>query len=144
VIGLVMDEAGTPKSTDKRVEHAGTIFAKIMEYEIPPDHLFLDPIIMPLKFMQDQCKEILGAASQFQLFSDPPCHIIGGLSNVSSGATKKRLINRVFAAMMVANGCDALILDVGDEELVNTILTAELIADRGIYADAYIEAFRKQ
>ena len=143
IIGLVMDEAGTPKSADKRVEHAGTIFAKIAEYEIPPEHLFLDPIIMPMKFMQDQCKEILLAANQFQLFSDPPCHIVGGLSNISNGTTQKRLINRTFATMMIANGCDALILDVTDEELVNTILTAELVMDRGIYADAYIEAFRR-
>ena len=30
------------------------------------DHLYLDPIVMPLKFMQDQGKEFLEAARQFQ------------------------------------------------------------------------------
>jgi 5-methyltetrahydrofolate corrinoid/iron sulfur protein methyltransferase len=143
VIGLCMDEAGSPKSTDKRVENAGIIFAKIMEYDIPPDHLFLDPIIMPLKYMQDQCPSILEAASQFRLFSDPPCHIVGGLSNVSNGTTQKKLINRIFCVMLIANGLDAVIADVNDEELVNAVLTAELLANKGIYADSYIEAFRK-
>lgn len=143
IIGLAMDESGSPKSADKRVENAGNIFAKIMEYGLSPEQLFLDPIVMPLKYMQDQAQEILSAANQFQLFSDPPCHIVAGLSNISNGTTHKKLINRVFCAMLIANGLDAVILDVLDEELVNTILTAELVMNRSIFADSYIEAFRK-
>ena len=141
IIGLAMDESGSPKSAEKRVENAGTIFAKIMDYGIEPHQLFLDPIVMPLKFMQEQAVEILKAASQFTLFSDPPCHIVCGLSNISNGTSQKKLINRIFVAMLIANGLDAVILDVMDEELVNTILTAELIMNKSIYADSYIEAF---
>ncbi len=141
IIGLVMDEAGSPKSTEKRVENAGKLMAKAMEYGLSPEQLFIDPIVMPLKFMQDQCKQILAAANQFQLFSDPPPHIVCGLTNVSNGATQKKLINRTFAVMMVANGMDAVILNVTDEELVNALLTAELIMNRAIYADSYVEAF---
>lgn len=144
IIGLVMDESGSPKSADQRVENAGKLLAKAMEYDITMDRLFLDPIVMPLKFMQDQAKEILKAASQFQLFSDPPPHVVCGLSNVSNGTTQKKLINRTFAIMMIANGLDTIIMDVNDEELMNAVLTAELIMDKSIYADSYIEAFRKQ
>ncbi len=143
IIGLAMDESGSPKTADKRVELAGTIMAKAMEYGIESDQIFLDPIVMPLKFMQEQCKEILNAASQFQMFSDPPPHIVCGLSNISNGTTHKRLINRIFAAMLVANGLDAVICDVTDTELVDAILTAELAMNKGIYADSYIEAFKK-
>lgn len=143
IIGLVMDESGSPKTADHRVENAGKIFAKIMEYGIEPEQLFLDPIVMPLKFMQEQAKEILAGANQFRLFSDPPCHIVCGLSNVANGTSHKKLINRTFAVMMVANGLDAVICDVLDERLVNAILTAELVMNRSIYADSYIEAFRK-
>ena len=143
IIGLAMDEAGSPKDADKRVENAGKIFAKTMEFGMEPEQLFLDPIVMPLKFMQEQAKEILKGASQFTLFSDPPCHIVCGLSNISNGTTKKSLINRTFAAMLIANGLDAVICDVMDDELVNSILTAELAMNRSIYADSYVEAFRK-
>ena len=142
-IGLVMDEAGSPKDSMTRVENAGRIMGKIMEFGIEPEQLFLDPIVMPLKFMQEQAKEILEAASQFKLFTDPPCHIVCGLSNVSNGTSQKKLINRVFATMLVANGLDAVICDVMDDDLVNTILTAELVMNKSIYADSYIEAFRK-
>ncbi len=143
IIGLVMDESGSPPTADKRVENAGIIVAKFMEYDIPTDRLYLDPIIMPLKFMQDQSVEILKASSQFGLFTDPPCHIVCGLSNISNGTIHKGLINRVFAAMLIANGLDAVILNVNDTELVDTILTADLIMNRTIYADSYLEAFRR-
>ena len=142
IIGLVMDEAGSPKTVEKRVEIAGKILSTAMEYGIPPEHLFLDPIVMPLKFMQDQARIILAAASQFQLFSDPPPHVVCGLCNVSNGAIHKKLINRTFAVMMAASGMDAVILDVTDEELVNALITADLVMNRSIYADSYLEAFR--
>jgi len=57
---------------------------------------------MPMKYMQDQARIILTAAS----------------------------------------GMDAVILDVTDEELVNALLTADLVMNRSIYADSYLEAFR--
>lgn len=143
IICLVMDEAGSPKTIDKRIENAGKIFAKAMEYGLGPEQIFLDPIIMPLKFMQDQAKVIMAAASQFKMFSDPPPHIVAGLTNISNGAIHKKLINRIFVSMMIANGLDAVICDVKDDDLINAILTAELIMNKSIYADSYPEAFRK-
>lgn len=139
VIGVVMDETGTPKDANKRVENAGKILAKAMELGIPAENIFLDPIAMPLKFMQEQQKEILEAAKQFQLFSDPPPHVICGLSNVSSSSTHKKLINRTFLVMAISNGMDAAICDVMDSDLVNAARTADLIMNKEIYADSYIK-----
>ena len=139
VIGVVMDESGTPKNADKRKENAGTILAKAMELGIPTDRLFLDPIVMPLKFMQEQAKEILEATRRFFTeLSDPPPHIVCGLSNISNGTVHKNLINRIFLAMAINNGMDAAICDVMDTKLVNAALTAELVMNREIYADSYV------
>ena len=138
VIGLSMDETGTPKNVDKRVENAGKILAKAMELGMEPDRVFLDPIVMPLKYMQDQAGNILEATRQFQLFSDPPPHVVCGLSNVSNGTTHKKLINRIFLAMAINSGMDAAICDVMDTELVNAALTADLVMNREIYADSYV------
>ncbi len=143
IIGLVMDESGSPNTADQRVEIAARLFEKAMEFGLSPEQLFIDPIIMPLKFMQEQALEILNATAQFKLFSDPPFHIVCGLSNISSGAKHKKLINRIFLTMLVTNGLDAAILDVTDDEMIDAVLTAELVMNKQIYADSYIEAFRK-
>ena len=139
IIAVVMDEAGAPKSADKRVENAGKIIAKAMEVGLEPDRIFLDPIVMPLKFMQEQASEILAATSQFKLFSDPPPHIVCGLSNIGSGTTHARLLNRIFLVMAIANGMDAAICDVMDTDLVNAARAADLVMNREIYADAFVK-----
>jgi len=138
IIGLSMDESGTPKSADARVEKAGIVLAAAMEAGIPPERVFLDPIVMPMKYMQDQITEILEATRQYKLFSDPPPHIICGLSNVSNGTMHKKLINRTFLVMGIACGMDAVICDVLDTDLVHAARTAEMAMNREIYADSYI------
>lgn len=137
IIAVVMDETGTPKNVEKRIENAGKIMMKAMEYGIPTEDIFLDPIVMPLKFMQEQAKAILEATRQFTLFSDPPPHIVCGLSNISNGALHKKLLNRTFLVMAIANGLDAVICDVLDTELMNAAVAAELILNRQIYADSF-------
>ena len=110
-----------------------------MEAGLPMDHLYLDPIVMPVKFMQDQGKEFLEAARQFQMLSDTPPNISCGLSNIASKATEKKLINRTFLVMAIAAGVNAVICDVLDVDLLNAAKTAELLMNREIYADAYLQ-----
>lgn len=137
IIGVVMDEEGAPKDADKRVENAGKILAAAMEHGIEPERLFLDPIVMPLKFMQEQAPKILDATRQFQLFSDPPPHVTCGLSNISNGAKYKKIINRIFLVMAINNGMDSAICDVMDADLVNAAKAAELVMNKEIYADSF-------
>lgn len=139
MIGLAMDESGSPKEASKRVECAGTITAAWMEAGLPMERLFLDPIVMPLKFMQDQAKEFMEAARQFQMLSDPAPNISCGLSNIASKATEKKLINRTFLVMAIASGVNAVICDVLDVDLIHAAKTAELLMNREIYADSYLQ-----
>ena len=137
IIGLSMDEGGTPKNVDMRVANAGKILFKAMELGMEPDRVFLDPIVMPLKYMQDQATNILEAVRQFMLFSDPPPNVVCGLSNISNGTTHKELIDRTFLVMAINNGMSSAICNVMDTDLVNAAKTAELVMNKSIYADSY-------
>ena len=77
-------------------------------------------------------------------FSEPPPKTIAGLSNVSQGSCVRSLINRTFIAMAIAYGLDAAILDPQDKDLMDTLITSELILNKQIYCDAYLDAYRKK
>jgi len=139
MIGLAMDESGSAKEVARRVECAGVIAAAWMEAGLPMEHLYLDPIVMPLKFMQDQAKDFFEAARQFKMLSEPAPHISCGLSNISSKATERKLINRTFLVMAIAAGVDAAIVDALDADLLAAAKTAELLMNLEIYADAYLQ-----
>jgi 5-methyltetrahydrofolate corrinoid/iron sulfur protein methyltransferase len=74
---------------------------------------------------------------------DPPPKTVVGLSNVSQGAKNRSLINRTFLIMAVNNGLTAAILDPKDKELMEALITAELILNKHIYCDSYLEAYAK-
>jgi 5-methyltetrahydrofolate corrinoid/iron sulfur protein methyltransferase len=46
--------------------------------------------------------------------------------------------------MAIANGLDAAILDVTDKELMDTLITAELLMEKQLYCDSYLDAYRRK
>jgi len=53
-------------------------------------------------------------------------------------------VNRTFITMAVAYGLDAAILDPQDKDLMDALITAELILNKHIYCDSYLEAYRRK
>jgi 5-methyltetrahydrofolate corrinoid/iron sulfur protein methyltransferase len=143
VIGLTMDRSGVPNSKDRRVELAATIVAKATEFGIAPDDLYIDPIVLPVNVAQTQGAEVLEAIRDFRMISDPAPKTVVGLSNVSQGTKARSLINRTFLVMAVAEGLSAAILDPLDRELMDAMITAELILNKHIYCDSFLDACRK-
>ena len=144
VIGLTMDKSGVPNSKEKRLELAAAIVAKAMDFGINTEDLFLDPIVLPVNVAQAQAIEVLESIREFRLLSDPAPNTIVGLSNVSQGAKLRSLINRTFAVMAVANGLTAAILDPLDKDLMDAVIAAELILNKNIYCDSFLDAYRKR
>ena len=136
--GLAIDESGNPHNMEKRLETAGKILAQAMELGLPTDHVYLDPILMPLKFSQEQIPNILEGIRQFRMMDDPAPNVICGLSNISNQAEHKKLINRIFLSMAIANGLTAAICDVLDPDLINAVRCAEFLMNREIYADSFV------
>ncbi|MBT4483897.1 MAG: dihydropteroate synthase [Candidatus Latescibacteria bacterium] len=138
---LCIDENGVPSNVEGRVEIAMKGLAKAMEYEIDIEKIVIDPIVLPANVAQDQTKKVMQAISEIRSLADPSPHIVVGLSNISQRCSNTGLIDRTFLAMCVANGMDMAITDPTDEELMNTMITAELLMNKSIYCDGFLEAY---
>jgi 5-methyltetrahydrofolate corrinoid/iron sulfur protein methyltransferase len=144
VIGLTMDKSGVPNNKDKRVELAAMIVAKAVEYGIASDDIYIDPIVLPVNVAQAQCSEVLEAIREFKMISDPAPKTVIGLSNVSQGTKCRSLVNRTYLVMAIANGLTAAILDPLDKDLMDAMITAELVLNKNIYCDSFLDAYRKK
>lgn len=144
VIALTMDRSGVPNNKEKRLELAMKIVAKAMDLGVNPEDLYLDPIVLPVNVAQTQGKEVLESIREFGLLSDPAPHTVVGLSNVSQSTKQRGLINRTFLVMAVANGLTAAILDPLDKELMDAMITAELVLNKNIYCDSFLDAYRRK
>ena len=144
LIGLTIDKKGIPQNKDQRLELAATIVAFAQERGMPIEDIYLDPIVMPVNVAQVQMRDILDSLQEFKIISDPAPKTVIGLSNVSQGTCQRSLVNRTFLIMAVACGLDAAILDPLDKDLVDGAITSDLILNKQIYCDSYLDAYRKK
>ena len=142
LLGIAMDDRGSPQDVERRVENGAMIFMAAIDGGLDPDQVVLDPVLMPIKFMQEQTPKVLEAIAQFTNLSDPPPHISVGLSNIASKTVERGRIVRTFLVMAMGQGLDTAICDVMDEELIAAVATAELMLNKEIYSDSYVRAFR--
>ncbi len=144
LIGLTMGKSGIPRDRNERSQFAAEIVSACMEAGINLADLYLDPIILPINVAQAQVQEVLESIREFKILSDPPPKTVVGLSNVSQGTDKRSLINRTFLVMGVACGLDAAIADPLDKELMDGLITAELLLNKHIYCTSFLDAYRKK
>ncbi len=144
LIGITISSKGIPQNKDQRLELAAVIVATCVDNDFNVEDLYLDPIVLPVNVAQAQMKDILESIREFKIISQPSPKTIVGLSNVSQGSCVRSLINRTFLTMAVAYGLDAAILDPADKELMDAAITSELILNKQIYCDSYLEAYRKK
>jgi 5-methyltetrahydrofolate corrinoid/iron sulfur protein methyltransferase len=144
LIGLAMNSKGIPQNKDQRLELAAGIVSACSEADFPIEDLYLDPIVMPVNVSQAQMRDILEVIRDFKIISEPSPKTVVGLSNVSQGTSVRSLINRTFLTMAIGFGLDSAILDPLDCELMNSLITAELILNKQIYCESYLDAYRKK
>jgi 5-methyltetrahydrofolate corrinoid/iron sulfur protein methyltransferase len=145
VIALTMDKkGGVPRDRTARNELAALIVSECMERGIDPEKLYLDPIVLPVNVAQLQGVEVLESIREFKLLCSPPPKTVVGLSNISQGTDNRNLVNRTFLVMAAAMGLDAAIVDPLDTTLMDEVITAELLLNRQIYCNSYLDAYRKR
>jgi 5-methyltetrahydrofolate corrinoid/iron sulfur protein methyltransferase len=133
------EKEGINLSADRRAELGMLHLATAMEHGIEPDKLMFDPLILPVNCAQDQPKEVFTALQMFKTLASPPPGSVVGLSNISSGMKHRKLMNRVFLAMLAAHGLTAAIMDPFDEDLMATAKTCEIMMNQKLYADDYLK-----
>jgi 5-methyltetrahydrofolate corrinoid/iron sulfur protein methyltransferase len=138
IVCLTINEKGIPNSVDGRSEIAMTLLANAFDAGLSPEQIYLDPVVLPVTAAQDQCHILCEALTAFRTLNTPSPKTIVGLSNVSSGAEERSLLNRTYLAMLLGRGLDAAIVDPNDEELMKVVKAAEVLLNQKLYAHSFL------
>ncbi len=144
LIALTMDKKGIPRDRNERSELALKIVSSCMEQGFPIEDLYIDPVVLPINVAQPQGIEVLESIKEFKLLSDPAPKTVVGLSNISQGTKSRSLINRTYLVMAIGFGLSGAIVDPLDKELMDGLITAELLLNKNIYCDSYLDAYKKK
>ena len=142
LVALTMDDKGMPETGEERIEIARDLLGLIKSYGIPPEEVYFDPLIRPIGTDTKQGLAVLKAIEGIMLI-EGGVHTICGLSNISFGLPKRKLLNETFLSLSVSAGLDAAILDPLDKRLMSTLKAAEALLNRDEFCMQYITASRE-
>ncbi|NTU71327.1 MAG: dihydropteroate synthase [Coriobacteriia bacterium] len=126
IIGLCMTEKGVSRDANERVEAAMTIMAAMMEFDVPLDRVYLDPLLLPVGVAQQQAVEAAEAIAMFGHLNEPPLKTTVGLSNIYNGCPEhvKSPMAAALLAILIPAGLSSAIMDPNDELQMKVARTA--------------------
>ena len=129
VIGLTVGKGGLPADAEERAHIAAEIMGRAMEYGLPLENLYLDPLVLQIATTQDQARHVIEAVKLFQHINEPPMKTIVGLSNISNGCPKalRPILNKHMFVLLEDAGLTAAIADAKE--------MAEVEEERGLILD---------
>lgn len=142
VIGLTCDNQGIPTTVQKRVDITKILVKKAEKYDITPDRVHIDPLVIALSADNDSLLKFSEATRQIkELF--PTINVTSGLSNISFGMPLRKVINQNFLTLAMFAGMNSAILDPMNRDMISTLLATEALLGRDKYCRNYSNAYRK-
>jgi 5-methyltetrahydrofolate corrinoid/iron sulfur protein methyltransferase len=140
-IGLCQDEGVIATTREQKVAMAERLVEESQKAGFDIGNLYIDPLVYPFATNIDSATATLGAIEEI-MARFPVVHTICGLSNVSYGLPKRRLVNRTFLVAAVNRGLDSVMMDPTDAELYASLRAGLVVSGRDEYCLGYIAAYR--
>jgi len=140
VIGLTLDDAGIPKSAEKRLELAYKIVERAQSVGIPKEDILIDCLALALGSDDKAAAVTLQAirAVKEQLGLNQTL----GASNVSFGLPNRMVVNNAFLPLAIFAGVTCPTVD--PTKVASTIAATDLILGRDRFSMRYINDYRRQ
>jgi 5-methyltetrahydrofolate--homocysteine methyltransferase len=139
VIGLVQDDTGPPKDSQRRVLIAHKIVTQAESSGIPREDIVIDCLAFAIGADTSIGPEVTKAIRQVK--TELGINQTLGASNVSFGLPDRDTLNNAFLTMVITAGVTCLITDAAKSRSVT--LAVDLLLGRDRFARRYVKAYRK-
>ena len=153
VIVTAAGEKGMPQNEVERLENASRMVDAALSRGISLDSIYVDVLVFPISVDGQFGHHALETIRQLRSRYGPEVHITGGLSNVSFGLPRRRLINDVFILLSLDAGADSGIIDPVASNLQAILsmdrqadtyrMTEDLLLGRDRHCKNFLRAYRK-
>jgi 5-methyltetrahydrofolate--homocysteine methyltransferase len=141
VVALLMSDRGTPCAVDDRLSCAEELIGRLTAAGKAHEEIIVDPCFLPVSADASSGRAVIDAIAAIRR-AWPEVHIGGGLSNISYGLPKRRVVNVAAVCQAVYAGLDAAIVDPCAEGMIAAILAAEAVAGRDEFCMTYVTRMR--
>jgi 5-methyltetrahydrofolate--homocysteine methyltransferase len=142
VIVLTCDNRGIPSDVQTRVEITKTLVEKAAKYDITPDRIHIDPVVMALSADN---RSLLNFVETLKTVKNlyPTVKVTSGLSNISFGMPLRKVVNQHFFTLAAYAGMDSAIMDPCNRDMYTTLLATEALLGLDKFCRNFSNAYRK-
>ena len=141
LILLALDDKGIPDTVAGRMKIVRKLINLSVEGGLQETQLYIDPLVTAISTGTENAKLTFDTIRAIK-FEFPDVNVTAGASNISFGMALRPVINRYFMAMAVQAGLDSAIINPNDRELIEAIMTGELLMGRDKHCMGFSKAFR--
>jgi len=142
LVALTMGAGGIPDSVEQRLSACELIMTHLSQLGMEAEQVFFDPLVLPIAVDVNQGLVTLKTIEQIKS-RYPASKIVMGLSNISYGLPKRKLVNRAFLLMAACAGLNAVILDPLDAKAMSLVKVANMLMGEDPSCRGYLRAHRK-
>jgi 5-methyltetrahydrofolate--homocysteine methyltransferase len=152
VVVTAAKEDGMPSNEHERLENVGRIIESALAKGISRDDLYVDPLYFPISVSGEYGPHGLNAISLIRDEFGEDIHISGGMSNVSFGLPRRKLVNEVFLRLAIDHGADSGIVDPVQTSIADVLeldmdsrpvkITTDMLMGQDDFCMNYLTAFR--
>lgn len=142
VIALCCDNGGVAAKADDKVKNAGILIERAMEYNVTPERIHIDPLVLALSAVNDSAIQFFDAVRRIK-HAYPTVNVTAALSNVSFGMPARKLVNVNFLTLAMQAGLDSVIADPLNRDVIGTIYATDALLGRDRLCRKYNSAYRK-
>lgn len=152
VVVTAAKEDGMPEDEHQRLENVAKITEAALAKGIVKSDIYVDPLFFPISVSGTYGPHGLNAIRMIRDEYGPEIHVTGGMSNVSFGLPKRKLVNEVFLRLAIDHGADSGIIDPIHVDIDKILaldmdskpvqITTEMLMGNDDFCMNYIGAFR--
>ncbi len=153
VVVSAASESSMPEDSNERIENLKNLIDYSTSKGLFLKDLFIDPLIFPISVSSSYGTDALEAISKIKN-EWPEVNITGGMSNVSFGLPKRRLVNDVFISLAIDAGANSGIINPVESKIDRILsidknseafsITKDMLEGRDEFCVNYLSAFREK
>ncbi len=153
---VIVTAAGTdgmPQDSEERVANVNRLMESVRSKDIPLSDVYIDCLVFPISVEAEYGNHFLDAVREIRKIHGTEIHITGGLSNVSFGLPKRKLINDIFIYLGLEAGLDSGIVDPVQSKIKDIFkidldgepeqLAREMLLGRDEFCVNYLQGWRQ-
>lgn len=143
VIVLCLDDKGIPIDPDDELSIAEKMVNLLLKKGTKAEDIFIDPLVRPIGVDPKAGKIFFDSLEKIKK-NIPRIKTIAGISNVSFGLPRRRLLNRAFLVLAIEKGLDAAILDPLDTDIIGSLFSTQALLGEESAMKNYLGYIRRK